>query len=173
MKQFDFTAKYEGIVPHLYLDSRGNPTCGIGFLVENREDLRKFAWNPNLQEAQADWVLLKDLPANRVPGFYRKAVRASLSDAEMRKHFDIEVGKFRALLSSKGWKIATLPIPAQIAVVDMAYCLGVGGLEKFTKLKAAVLSGNWSEASKQCSRKGVQEERNVATSALFAQAGRS
>jgi GH24 family phage-related lysozyme (muramidase) len=63
------------------------------------------------------------------------------------------------------------PGPAQEALFDMAFNLGLGGLLKFPTLLKAVNEGDWATAAAQCHRRGIQNARNQATAALFLQAG--
>ena len=63
--------------------------------------------------------------------------------------------------------------PAQEALFDMAFNLGLGGLKKFPHMLRAVDAGDWATAAAQCHREGISEERNRATAALFLQAGAS
>jgi hypothetical protein len=65
------------------------------------------------------------------------------------------------------------PEPAQRALVDMAYTLGVKGLEvRFPKLVAACRSNNFSLAAAQSSRSSARAERNATTRSHFLEADR-
>ena len=53
------------------------------------------------------------------------------------------------------------PLNAQIALWDMAYNLGVGGLGgKFPSFCKAILAEDWEEAAAQSHREKIAEERN-------------
>lgn len=56
--QYSLTEPYEGTVVHLYLDTLGLVTCGIGFLVPNKFALQTYAWTPELIDAEADYLVL-------------------------------------------------------------------------------------------------------------------
>jgi len=62
------------------------------------------------------------------------------------------------------------PLPAQRALVEMAYHLGVGGLRRFTNLTAACNRGEFAAAADHCHRRTVGVARNAATRALFRKA---
>jgi GH24 family phage-related lysozyme (muramidase) len=51
--------------------------------------------------------------------------------------------------------------------LDMVYNLGLEGLLKFKKLKAAVESGDWASAAAQSHRNGPSDDRNDWTSDMF------
>lgn len=166
MDQWSFTAPHEGIVPHLYLDTRGNVTCGVGFLVTSEAELVRLPWRPNAQEAIADYRAVKIAKPGLVASAYRMLCKARLSDADMRRLFDIHVQEFRKRMDP-AWKLANWPVPVQIALVDMAFNLGVGGLAKYRRLHVAVFARQWDVAAAECSRRGIGAARNEATRQLF------
>jgi GH24 family phage-related lysozyme (muramidase) len=168
LSQYDFTAPFEGAIPHMYLDSVGLVTAGVGFMIPNTDALKFYPWSPNLQEAQADFLILQDLRAEgiRSARYYRKHTHARLSDEAMRQIFANKVSDFRHNLQ-KDWNLNALPAPVQIALVDMAYNLGVGGLSKYRKLYEACIKRDWATAAKECRRSGPSEARNAETAAHF------
>lgn len=165
LAQWTFTAPFEGIVPHLYVDTRGNVTCGVGFLVANKAALDRFEWQPDVRTAQTDYQRVCAAGAGHVASYYGRLCRASLTPATMRAHFDAHVTVVTAQLVV--WNLASLPGAARIALVDMAFNLGVGGLNKYKRLHLAVSAGLWAEAAAECSRRGIQQSRNDATRDLF------
>ena len=169
--QYDFTVRHEGVVNHLYIDTRGLITCGIGFLVKDQAALSKFQWSPNLQEAQADWILLQEQPAGKLPTFYRKICHARLSEDSMRQFFQNEVIAVRKALQ-RDWNLSRLPPSVQVALTDAAFNLGVAGLSKYRKLRTACNSRDWATAAKECHRNGVSDARNQETAELYLQAAR-
>jgi GH24 family phage-related lysozyme (muramidase) len=169
LDQWAFTSKFEGIVPHLYKDTRGFTTCGVGFLVKDIDALKKFNWWPNLQEAQADFLLLQEQPAGKLPMFYRKICHARLNEDAMRQFFQNEVIQFRKALQ-RDWNLSRLPASVQIALTDMAFNLGVDGLSKYRKLRAACQARDWATAAEECHRNGPSEARNRETAELFLEA---
>jgi len=62
------------------------------------------------------------------------------------------------------------PKPAQLGLLDMIYNLG--SFADFGKLAAAVDKQDWTEAAKQCHRRGPSESRNRATKELFENAAK-
>src|SRR5690242_19096293 len=105
--QWDFTAPFEGAIPHLYLDSRGNPTCGVGFLVADEAALRRLPWSPDARAAEADYQLVKVAPVGRTAEFYRQFCNARLSDAAMRAGFANRCAAVRKALAD--WHLERYP----------------------------------------------------------------
>lgn len=168
MDQWSFTAVFEGIIPHLYLDTRGNPTCGVGFLVVNEFELRKLPWSPDSQAATADYQLVRAAPFGRPAPYYARFCKARLPEPAMRQIFDVKIAELRKQLF--GWHLERCPERVQIALLDMTYNLGVAGLNKFAKLRRAVDFRDWPTAAAECRRNGVQQARNMATTELFLRA---
>lgn len=174
--QWSFTAPFEGIIPHIYKDSLGLITCGVGFLIPNVGALSRFPWFPSLQDAVADYKLVEAEPYQyktpagqervRTASHYRQFCKARLTEPAMRAVFNARIADIRKLLH-KDWQLARCPEQAQVALIDMAYNLGVGGLNRFVKLRAAVLAQDWATAAKECNRRGIQQPRNDATAELF------
>lgn len=160
----EFVAEHEGFVPHIYKDTRGYLTFGYGF----RPPLEAYPWLPDVRTAHADAEMLMSAPAGKHHRYYAKMCKASLSEAACR---NILAQKLEALSLSptlaKDWRFNVLPQPAQVALLDMAYNLGITGLGKFLRLRAAVVTANWAIAARECKRQGPSETRNAATAALF------
>lgn len=165
--QWSFTSPFEGVIPHLYLDTRGNVTCGVGFLVRTRSDVARFEWRPDTATAESDFDAVSKAAKGYVASHYEAMCRASLTESTMRAHFDTHVMSVRLDSGMAMWTLDALPDAAQLALVDMAFNLGVAGLAKFKKLHAAVMARDWLTAAAESSRRGVQASRNTATAEAF------
>lgn len=173
LTQWAFTSPFEGVVQHLYLDSRGYVTCGVGFLVASKAALDQYPWHPSVEMARLDYDALSRLPAggNYAARYYAQLTSARLRRADMLRLFEEKVAGFRMQIA-KLWKLDTLPLEAQIVLVDMAYNMGARRLSKFVNLRAAIERRDWATAAKECSRRGVPVKRNGASAALLAQLAR-
>jgi GH24 family phage-related lysozyme (muramidase) len=165
--QWSFTCPFEGIVPHLYKDTAGLVTGGAGFMFPTLADARRLAWEP-ARDLELDWAHVAAAPAGHTATFYKPLTRARLSEQVMRAEFAARIATFERRITTSyfpAWR--TLPEPARIALLDMAYNLGVVGLGKFQVLRAACNAHDWGNAAKQCDRRGIQPARNAATRQLF------
>lgn len=164
--QWSFTAPFEGVVPHLYLDTTGLPTCGVGFAVPTEQQLLRCGpWLPNALTALADYRRVRVAERGHVAAWYERHCTARLSEPTMRAVFVSRVTECRRAI--RDWELERLPDAAQVALVDMAYNLGAAGLGRYDKLQAAVRACDWATAAAECHRRGVQPARNTATAALF------
>lgn len=168
-RAIDFIAVHEGFVPHMYRDTRGYLTFGYGF----RPPIESYPWVPSIEEAHEDAARIERLNAvGKSHRYYAKFCRATLPEAACRK---LLAHKVQRLYDSptlvSDWRLHKLPEPAQVALLDMAYNLGIAGLGKFLRLRAAVNTDNWEIAAKECHRNGPSAGRNAATAALFLECG--
>jgi GH24 family phage-related lysozyme (muramidase) len=93
-----------------------------------------------------------------------------MADADIDALVSSDVHNFETALAAALPHWGTYPAPAQAALFDMAFNLGLGGLKKFPHLLAAVDAGQWEVAAAQCHRQGISETRNQQTADLFRQA---
>jgi GH24 family phage-related lysozyme (muramidase) len=94
-----------------------------------------------------------------------------MADPDIDALLVADVTRFEALLAAAFPDWNSYPEPAQEALFDMAYNLGISGLQKkFPNMMAAVHAGQWDVAAAQCHRTGIGEPRNQRTAALFQQA---
>jgi GH24 family phage-related lysozyme (muramidase) len=118
-----FVAKHEGRRAHVYRDSKGHPTIGVGFNLD-RGDARKV-----LASVGADY--------DRV-----RAGAQDRTDAQIDALLDVAlrgaVETVRAALPG----FDALKPAQQDALIDMAFNLGSGGFPKFQKMIAALNAGD-------------------------------
>jgi lysozyme len=93
-----------------------------------------------------------------------------MADSDIDALVSSDVHKFETSLAAALPNWSTYPPPAQAALFDMAFNLGLGGLKKFPRLLAAVDAGQWEVAAAQCHRQGIAEIRNQQTADLLRQA---
>lgn len=163
-------AQHEGVVDHLYLDTEGNVTCGVGYLVRTARDLTMFAWT-DLARAREDFVGLQALADVQRREPKSAAYFAKLTGARMLRPLENLPGillRHSIQLRKLGLDVSTLPDGAQNAVHDMAYQLGPSGLVNgFPKFVRAVLAGNWDEAAKESRVRQASAGRNTVRAALL------
>lgn len=160
-KAAKYIEKHEGNYSYMYLDHKGLVTVGIGHYLPNAADAmcRPFRNKKTLQPAtpqqiEAEWQKLKDMNSlNRRAIYFKDKTELELSGPDVEKLFlseDLEkkIPLSRLEKEIPGFKEA--PESAKIALWDMAFALGIGGLKKFTKLQAAVKAGDWHAAAVEC-----------------------
>lgn len=109
----------EGCKLEIYLDHLGYPTVGIGHLITEDDELYGFEVGSEVSQEHVDDLFHAD-------------VQRTLRDCEF-------------LYSD----FNDLPEEAQLIIANMCFQLGRPRLSGFKKMKAAVDSRNWREASRQ------------------------
>ena len=164
--------KFEGSTAYMYLCPGGEVTVGVGHAILKPALALSLPWAgaPATEQIAADYARVaaaeKGLPANR----YQSLTQCRLSADSIESLLLADIDSFAANLTARLPAWPTYPEPAQQALFDMAYNLGVGGLLKFRKLLASCASGDWATAATQCHRAGIGDARNNETAALFRQA---
>jgi len=169
---------WEGDCHHLYLDKHGLVTIGIGNLVGSAEAAAElpFVDRRTSQPATRAQIVeafdkVSHLHKGPVAGAFASATTLRLPEGAVRAlAAERLAGEFLPALRRDFPGFDGFPAPAQRALVDMAYNLGVGGLGKFHELRAAVDTGDWRTAAAECHRRTCRAERNEWTRDLFLEA---
>jgi GH24 family phage-related lysozyme (muramidase) len=169
---------FEGVIDHLYLDTRGHVTVGIGFMLPHVADALRLdfklrtaaAQSPptaSASEVASGYATIAKMEPGHLASFYRAASSLYLiqADIDLAAKTDLRsvVVQVNAALPSFG----LYPESCQEALLDMAYNLGALGLMRFRTMLAAIQNGDWAAAAAQCARRGVDDERNRETAALL------
>jgi hypothetical protein len=94
-----------------------------------------------------------------------------LPSAAIDSLFQNRVQEFLRLLKINYPKYDLYPLPAQLALMDMGFNLGVSGLKStWPKLNQAIDAQDWKAASVSCYRPQVNAVRNAEVKRLFEKA---
>ena len=161
--------KFEGRVPWMYRCTGGEVTVGIGHAIHSAADAQKLTWDTAADQAAAAFGIIAGAPKGQVAKNYAPLTTCRMSNDAIDALTAADIDAFAAQLRANLPKFDTYPAPAQAALFDMAYNLGIGGLKKFPHMLAAVDAGDWETAAQQSHRNGIQDARNNETAALFRQ----
>lgn len=178
--------KYEGNVDHMYLDSNGFVTVGIGHMLANAAEAQKLPFLDHqgnkaskadikndytavkkqvrqLQQAQQLYKL-----AQRSAAYYKRFTKLHLSQTEINRQVNKHINTFYKELKRIYPDYDTYPKDARLALMDMIFNLGMTKLRnKFFKLNGAVKAKNWATAAKESRRVNVKPPRNKYVRDLF------
>jgi GH24 family phage-related lysozyme (muramidase) len=169
----DELRRWEGWIPWLYLDTRGNVTVGMGFLVKTVADAQELPlWNGHQLASSAAIKDAFESVSRMKPGLvavkYKRLPHLTLSEDEIRTRAERRLAtEFTPGIVKLLPEFATFPPHAQSALVDLAWNLGVNGLGNFRHLLAACEAKDWTEAAAQCRRRTSRDERNAWTRDQF------
>jgi len=170
--------KYEGKINHMYLDSKGLVTVGVGHLLKDLASAQKLNFKKSngmpasKDEIKADYETVKKQSKNRVAIFYKKHAKLVLHEADINmltnKHIDVFENELKRIFSG----FLMYPIEVRYALFDIIFNVGMTDLNnKWPNFKKAVKAQDWTKASKESNRKApISAERNKYVKDLFEKA---
>ena len=181
------TEKFEGRVTHLYLDTKGLVTVGIGHLISNKAAMASvvmYKKNSNntlvlasLAEKQAEYDSIKKQPYgfSRNANFYKLHTTLIMKDhdivAQKEKHilkFYSELIKYYTTSNGFAKNFDLMPYSVQKALFDMVFNLGITKLRtQYVKMNNAIKKEDWVVAAAESKRVGISSSRNNYVSNLF------
>lgn len=174
--QTDF-ARWEGKISHMYLDTKGLVTVGIGKMLPNVATAQALGFvrksdnaAATAAEIETDFKEVSKQAKGNLASTYRQYTKLDLPDSVIYALLKSVVEGFEDDLEKNFTGYKSYPVAAKRALLDMIYNLGLDGLLKFKKLKEAVEAGKWKKAAEECHRSGPSEERNGWTRDRFIEA---
>src|SRR5208283_529589 len=121
---------FEGIIPWMYLDTRGFVTVGVGELLASSAraqslgfvDINGQPLTPNA--ILTDYLRVQALPPARAAGFYRSSSSPILPHAAIDSLLMQHLAFFDGQLAQQFAEYSTFPEPAKLGLLDMIYNLG-------------------------------------------------
>lgn len=177
--------EYEGRYNHLYLDTVGKVTVGIGHMIPNKfaiSSVPLFTVLNNLPatpataaQKQAEFDQIAKQKRNYRAGWYKQFCKLVMQEADIDRQRDHHIDSFYkeliALYSTRrGFQkeFDQFPAAAQIALFDMIFNLGATKLKgQFIKFNAAIKSEDWKTAGIESYRPHVSPSRNNYVNQLF------
>lgn len=159
--------RYEGKVSHMYLDSRGFVTIGIGHLVVDVQAAQKLPLQTASGEMAsedaiaAEFTLVHQQEGNRVASYYQSFTNLHLSDEAIDALTDKHIDSFYSELKTIYSEFDTFPGNVRLALFDLIFNLGMTSLrKKWPKLNACIAARDWKGAADNCRRRGIADARN-------------
>lgn len=170
-----YAKEFEGSIPYMYLDTAGVVTIGIGHALETPAEataipftLRASGQLASAAQIDADYVGVKAQPSGQIASYYKPFSQTGLGDDGIADLFRQDLGEFLPTLAARVPGYAEFPATAQLALLDLAFNLGVNGLlTKFPKMMAFVTQRNWAGSAGQCRRPQLGDQRNQQVAAWF------
>jgi len=172
--------QYEGRFNHLYLDTKGKVTVGIGHLIPNRNAIATTALYKvknnlpsqlaTLSEKQAEYDKISKLPWGQRYGANTFKAHATLviKDSDINLQRDKHINSFYNELTtlykkSNGYTddFDKLHKNVQLALFDMIFNLGASKIiSSFPSFNKALKAGDWKKAATESNRPDVNAARN-------------
>jgi len=178
---------YEGNFKHLYLDTKGKVTVGIGHLITNKNamsgvTLYKVKNNllsqpATLQEKMTEFTNIAKLPWGNRYGAksFENITTLRMKDFDINNLFNKHLDSFYIDLKNiykkdKGYSknFDEFDSKVQLALFDMIFNLGATKLiNSFPKFNDAIKKGDFEKAAKESHRLDIVEKRNKYVQALL------
>lgn len=174
----------EGFVAWMYLDTRAVVTIGYGKALANAAAVQQVNFGRETPAGQAQptgpvtpaektqqYEAVAHLAAARIASFYRSATYLRIDEAEGSRlredHLEEDMTQLLNIYGNQRFR--TFPLNAIIALTDMIYQLGAGGLRGYVHMNNAIRSEppNWTAAALECGRRDASDGRNERTVDLF------
>jgi GH24 family phage-related lysozyme (muramidase) len=169
----------EGCIEHMYLDTRGFVTTGVGQLLSRETEAADLAFiredsgiAANKQEIVDEYNFLKKQRPGLIASRYKQFTKLILPKQAIDEMLEQQIKYFQNGIIKEISDYPDFPDEAQEALLDMAFNLGISGLfKKFPTMIRAAKRRDWKVCAKECNRRGIGEDRNKETVALFLRAG--
>jgi GH24 family phage-related lysozyme (muramidase) len=169
---------YEGCIEHMYLDTKGLLTVGIGNYLPTVAAAQALRFinrttrnRGTAAEIKEDYESVKKRKVGLRARSYREFTKLDLPDVAVNELFAGRIEEFKRRLNAFYPSFADYPATAQLAMLDMAFNLGTSGLRnKWPKLNDAIDRQDWAAAAANCTRPDANGVRNARTIALFQKA---
>jgi GH24 family phage-related lysozyme (muramidase) len=171
---------YEGYVAHMYLCKAGRVTVGIGNMLSSVTAAQALAFvdrttkNKATAEAiKADYENVAKQTAGLPHAKYRPHTKLDMLDVDINQLFKRRVGGFETDLRDLYAEYDLFPEDVQLALLDMVFNLGKGGLKKFVNFGKAIEAKDWAKAAENSNRVTSTADRNGATKLLLEAAAKA
>ncbi len=167
--------KWDGYRRDMSVDARGNVITGVGHFLANARAALALPWKHRATGLPATgheiWAAFEQVRAQAAGHGAPAHQRASDLVLPAGFAIDLAIRRLERELLPGLRRLCpgfdAYPLPAQRALVDMAYNLGVARLSKFSNLIAACVQRDFRKAARYCHRWTSRAGRNEATRNLF------
>jgi len=169
---------FEGEILHMYQDSKGYVTVGVGNLLSSKEDAQNLPFvnrstkkPASKDEIKNDYDKVKIAPKGFRAEHYKKYTQLELQSPDssnlLKKRIVVFVRELRYNFS----EFDDYPRSVQLGLLDLAFNCGTNKLvTKFPNFKKAVQNKDWIKAAKESHRTGIKHSRNSTVSNWFLEA---
>ncbi len=176
--------QYEGRLDHLYLDSKGKVTVGIGHLISSSAAMasvtmyrkeEKATKVATFEQKKKEYETISKQKKGYRASWYKNHTALFMKPSDIEAQRDVHLKSFYTELTNiyrKGNGYASnfddLPEDAQVALFDMIFNLGATKLDKtFPSFNKAIKGDDWKKAAKESNRPDVSKSRNDFVKELF------
>lgn len=165
----------EGTIAHMYLDTVGKVTVGVGNMLPNAAAAQLLGFLQRGDDTAAtrdqinnEFAFILRQKMGRPAGSYEQYTKLYLPEDAIDRLLAARIVTFESGVRADFPQYESFPPAAKLALMDMVFNLGNRGLvTKFPSLARAAKNQDWAECAAQCQRKGISEQRNAEVRELF------
>lgn len=167
----------EASVPHVYRDPKGFITIGVGCALLREVDLVALPFVNKSNNALAtdaeknrEWVNINNLEFGKSfsSGYYNQFTKLILPNQAIESLLDNRISEFLTSLQREYSGYSQFPNEVKLAMLDMAFNLGMGGLATFVEFLEAIKQQDWYTAAIKSNRaEPISIDRNKKIKALL------
>ncbi len=175
--------EYEGKIEHMYKDTKGFITVGVGHLLKNlaAAQLLEFIHQTTNKKAtkdeiKIDFESIKKSPSGLFAPLYKKNTKLKLTSLTIDNITDKHINNFEGELKRIYGVVEFTKFPSEVklALFDMIFNLGMTKLKNgFPNFNKSIKARNWSNAAKESNRTGIAFARNKYVKDLLNKAAKS
>lgn len=169
--------KEEGIIDHMYLDTKGLVTVGVGYLLASVNDAYGLSWRvksdgsvPTKETIKKEYDKVASCTKGYLAQYYKQFTKLYVTEFVIGELLDARILEKQQQLK-KHFKFDSYPDLVQEVLIDMAFNFGVSkivnGFPTFTK---HIIARDWLKASKECRSSQISEHRNIGRATKLSQA---
>lgn len=163
---------FEGLVLHIYLDTKGKITTGVGALVDDETTFKAVDWLVDNKrpatdaEKQAAYNHFQDLKRQEKfgqkygAGYYKDESILQVSEAfalqRMNEHLQNDLKKLREGID----RFDSLPYPLKEVLLDIRYNTGAVSQTRWPNLRNGIREKNLTKIYHNVNRLKIQKKRN-------------
>jgi len=170
--------KYEGNIPHMYLDTKGKVTMGVGHLLKDVDAAKKVPFiirdtgtSATPQQIEDEFKLIKSKPyGSQAASFYKPFTKLEATEAvretQVEDHIRVFESELKRIYGAS--EFASYPDNVKLALFDMIFNLGMPELKNgFPKFNKHMKARDFKKAAIESNRVDVSAERNSYVRNLF------
>lgn len=170
--------EYEGLVEHIYRDSKGFATVGVGHMMPNIQAAQQLPFytqqgsKATAAEIKVDYDAVMKQPSNRLANYYKRFTKLKMRRLDIDQLTNKHIDAFHKELKIIYLDFDKFPSEAKLALFDIIFNVGMTNLKnKWPTMNAAIKAKDWSKAATNSNRQPpVSAARNKYVKDLFIKA---
>ncbi|MBH0059473.1 hypothetical protein I6F65_21310, partial [Pseudoalteromonas sp. SWXJZ94C] len=170
---------YEGNIPHMYLDTKGKVTVGVGHLLKDVDAAKKVPFTirdtgalASIKQIEDEFKLIKSRPFGENEAYWnfkpftKLIITEAVANAQVDQHIKTFESELKTIYGAS--EFSSYPDDVKLALFDLIFNLGMTKLkDTFPNFNRHMKAHDFKKAAIESNRKDVSAERNSYVRNLF------